>query len=350
MNVSSRPELCLVAAAFIGVSASGLLLGGCVDPIDGIAVGSPAEDNEGSIRRDDPFRVARRAARTGDLETLKTLIEVEPAVLEAVSPGGTTLLHEAAWQNQPAVVEYLVAKGLKVDAQDGSGDTPLHRAASEGSLAAAKVLVRLGADPTVRPTRLRADGKPDLHANGIRQMDRTVLSAAAHGGHPEMVAFLLAQGAPVVYGNPDWKQEGWPQETALHWAMISNTDWGDPKQAADRLAVIDLLAQNMDDINVRSSSTAFDRTTALGVAAKHKQPAIVRHLLENYAEIDTGVDLKDYRQLELPPPTRRPTHAEIQEWSKERRAAEVHRLLHEHRVKAAQRLARAAKEETAESP
>lgn len=321
MSERSQPVRRRLSAAVACVSAACLLAVGCVDSVGGVTGGS-AKSGERSERKyvpDDAFG----AALTGQLTWLKEKAEEDPAVLKKTNQAGWTLLHVAAQGNQPAIIEYLVENGLKIEARDGLGNTPLHHAASRGSLEAAKTLVRLGADPTARSLDPVPNASPGI----------SVLSKATLAGHPEMVQFLLDQGAPIVYGEADWKKEGYPRETALHWAMLGSTDWKDPKRAADRLAVIDLLAKKIGDVNVVSA--AFEGGTPLHLAAMRRQPEIVRHLLENYPEVD--VDAKNMfgkRPAELVR-SNGPVGDKFVQQRVEKDAAEVIRLLSEaHAAKA----------------
>lgn len=87
---------------------------------------------------------------------------------------GSTSLHHAAYLNEDMLVEYLIERGMPVDAQWGS-QTPLSLAADEGSEQAAAVLIAHGADVNT------AAGDP-------------MEGAIAHN-HPGMARLLLAHGA-----------------------------------------------------------------------------------------------------------------------------------------------------------
>ncbi|XP_042860826.1 ankyrin repeat domain-containing protein 65-like isoform X2 [Penaeus japonicus] len=54
-------------------------------------------------------------------------------------------MHLAAWKGHTAVLEVLREGGADVDAADGEGDTPLHKAASLGHLLAIFMLMNFGA-------------------------------------------------------------------------------------------------------------------------------------------------------------------------------------------------------------
>ncbi|XP_026765096.2 palmitoyltransferase Hip14 [Galleria mellonella] len=89
-----------------------------------------------------------------------------------------TLLHWAAINNRREIIQYLLAKGAAVDAIGGElQSTPLHWATRQGHLEATVLLVRAGADPTLRD----AEGCACLHL-------------AAQFGHTAVVAYLVARG------------------------------------------------------------------------------------------------------------------------------------------------------------
>lgn len=106
-----------------------------------------------------------------------------------------TLLHWAAINNRREIIEYLLSKGAIVDAVGGElQSTPLHWATRQGHLEATVLLVRAGADPTLRD----AEGCACLHL-------------AAQFGHTAVVAYLVARGA-----DPDAPDAG--GMTPLMWA------------------------------------------------------------------------------------------------------------------------------------
>lgn len=249
-----------------------LLAAGCADSIGGE---SPADAPSKPAARKDPFR----AAREGDLKSLKALIEQDSTVLEKTVGPDWTLLHVAAEGNQRAVIEYLASKGLKVDVHGGNGEAPLHRAASAGSLDAVKALVRLGADPKVR----------SLFPVSDQKLGRSALSAAAANGHLDVVEFLLEQGAPVAYG---FKEDKWqpdlPCGTALHSAAAGRIEEHDPARVAEHLKAVDLLAQRLGDVNMRATGLGHGDPTPLWMAAHRGNLVVVKHLLENYPKIDAN--------------------------------------------------------------
>ena len=82
----------------------------------------------------------------GQLDTVKRLIG---RGAEVNHPGWTPL-HYAASTGQVAVIEYLLGQYAYIDAASENGTTPLMMAARDRQLDAVRLLVREGADPSLR--------------------------------------------------------------------------------------------------------------------------------------------------------------------------------------------------------
>ena len=89
------------------------------------------------------------------------------------SRNGRRALNWATWYNHPAIIRLLVAQGATIDLANLTGFTPLHHAAENGSVEAARVLLELGADWTL------------ANNDGLRPID-----VARERGQLEMVALL----------------------------------------------------------------------------------------------------------------------------------------------------------------
>jgi ankyrin repeat protein len=90
-----------------------------------------------------------KAAKAGDLATVRTLLENDASLVDARDSDGSTPLHCAAWKGHANVVTLLLDNGADVNAKntnDHWGDTPLHAAAHGNQRAAAEVLLARGAD------------------------------------------------------------------------------------------------------------------------------------------------------------------------------------------------------------
>ncbi len=100
----------------------------------------------------------------GDLSTLKLLIERGAQVNRA----GWTPLHYAATGGQLGIIRQLVEQHAFIDAESPNGTTPLMMAARMKQPEAVRLLIELGADPTMRnqsgldaPAYLERAGLPD---------------------------------------------------------------------------------------------------------------------------------------------------------------------------------------------
>lgn len=118
------------------------------------------------------------ASRRGDLTALQTLHEADPASINTRDGKGFTPLILAAYNDQPAVVEFLLQKGADVNAQDAAGNTALMGVCFKGYKDVAKKLIDAGADVNLR----NANGAP-------------ALTFAATFGQLQIAEWLLQKGA-----------------------------------------------------------------------------------------------------------------------------------------------------------
>lgn len=91
-----------------------------------------------------------RAAHLGSLECLKLLCEWDSSQVNARNDFAATPLHAAASSGSLLSVEYLTSVGADLDAQDKYGRTPIMFAISENMHAVLKALIDLGVDRRVR--------------------------------------------------------------------------------------------------------------------------------------------------------------------------------------------------------
>jgi ankyrin repeat protein len=101
----------------------------------------------------DPQAQLWDAAMQGDTVALAAALR-RGAAIDSLdtrrNPNGRRALNWAAWFDHPAAIRFLVARGAQVNLANVTGFTPLHHAAEHGSLEAARALLALGADRTVR--------------------------------------------------------------------------------------------------------------------------------------------------------------------------------------------------------
>eukprot|EP01059_Diplonema_ambulator_P027200 TRINITY_DN4500_c0_g1_i4.p2 TRINITY_DN4500_c0_g1~~TRINITY_DN4500_c0_g1_i4.p2 ORF type:complete len:414 (+),score=118.90 TRINITY_DN4500_c0_g1_i4:86-1327(+) len=95
------------------------------------------------------------AVRSGDLVTLKDLLEICPALLHYHGAGitygfvGSTALHWAAACDHDKVLIWLIQQGANIDAQNNGGSTALHSACSNNSPKALKILLQAGCNASL---------------------------------------------------------------------------------------------------------------------------------------------------------------------------------------------------------
>jgi ankyrin repeat protein len=127
-------------------------------------------------------------------------------------------LHAAAARGDIADIEKRIKAGENKEATDARGRTPLHVAAFQKKHDAARVLMKLGADPNklevdrydiitiasvandVPMLKIAIEGGGNPKAITSRY-DGTALIAAAHLGHAEVVRVLIAAKAPLDHVN-----------------------------------------------------------------------------------------------------------------------------------------------------
>ena len=124
------------------------------------------------------------AVEVGDEEQVTRHLKRNPSAVNAVSRKGLPALHLAVMMNYPRIVERFLQCGANVRLTNRAekvaeiGDTPLHLAASFGSLEIARLLIARGAD-----------------VNASTQQNLTPLHDAVAARDEEMVRLLLENGA-----------------------------------------------------------------------------------------------------------------------------------------------------------
>jgi ankyrin repeat protein len=114
------------------------------------------------------------AAKRGDSEKGKALLEDKPGLVSSKDNYGMTPLHLAANKN---VAEALLDNKADVEAKDNHGRTPLHWALESGRYDVVELLLSKGANANARGN----EGYTPLHA-------------AVTGGHPDMADLLRQHG------------------------------------------------------------------------------------------------------------------------------------------------------------
>lgn len=164
-------------------------------------------------------------------------------------------LHAAAATGDVAEIERLVADGERINIQDSNSRTPLHVAVYRKQHAAARALLRLGANPNaldaqrydvvtiaavqndIEMLNIVLDGGASPR-NVTSPYDGNALIAAAHLGHVEAVRILIAHKAPLDHAN----MRGW---TALHEAVVLGNG------GANHVATVELLVKAGADVDLK---------------------------------------------------------------------------------------------------
>lgn len=137
------------------------------------------------------------AAKAGDLEKIKSIIESNRSRLMVQDKYGYTALHWSAIRAQWDVVKYLVEAGADVNAFALNENAPLHCAANHNNVAIVGLLIKKGS----------VVDKKNILGN-------TPLHVACQAGNKKVAKILVFQGAKVN----GVSNEGW---TPLHYAQMS---------------------------------------------------------------------------------------------------------------------------------
>lgn len=103
-----------------------------------------------------------KAAKSGNLEKVRSLVAAAPNLILARDTDGSTALHCATWKGHQAVVAFLLSAGADVNSHSNNehwGTTPLHAAAHANQATIAQMLIDNGADVNAHDK----DGKTPLH-------------------------------------------------------------------------------------------------------------------------------------------------------------------------------------------
>ncbi|XP_043259622.1 palmitoyltransferase Hip14 isoform X2 [Colletes gigas] len=190
-----------------------------------------------------------RATQFGALDRVTELVE-DGADVNQPDSETVTLLHWAAINNRKDIVKYLIAKGAVVDAIGGElASTPLHWATRQGHLATVVLLMRAGADPTLRDS----EGFSCIHL-------------AAQFGHTSIVAYLVAKGV-----NPNM-----PDRTAmtpLMWSAYKVNSFLfyslDPTRLLLTLGASHSLADNLHGNTALHWAIIAENSTAISTLVHH---------------------------------------------------------------------------------
>ncbi|MEG7965688.1 MULTISPECIES: ankyrin repeat domain-containing protein [Bacillus cereus group] len=124
-------------------------------------------------------KAIRNAIKNGDINEVQQLIGDDKELLNTMTSFGTWL-HVAAKRGQLDMVEYLINKGIDINARGGTFDaSALNLAAGAGYLDIVKYLIEVDAELDVSLAK------------------RNPLFGAIYGGHKEVVEFLVEKGIDI---------------------------------------------------------------------------------------------------------------------------------------------------------
>ncbi|MCP4221310.1 MAG: hypothetical protein GY765_42180 [bacterium] len=161
------------------------------------------------------------SVQKGQLETVASILEKQPALANASDGDGTTLLHLSLHYGQWKIAELLVERGARVTATNSYKTTPLHIALQKKNPGIADLLLKNGADINCRNVwgmtpLYRAAGRGYMESveflvqrkadvNLQNEYGKSPLHAAVSGGYGNIVRYLLEHGAKTDTGDK-WQQ------------------------------------------------------------------------------------------------------------------------------------------------
>ena len=161
------------------------------------------------------------AARTGDKDALRSLLE-RNADVNAAEADGSTALHWASYRDDTESADLLIRVGANVNAANDLGVTPLWTASLNGNTVLVQKLLDAGANPNAAlasgetPLMVAArSGRTKIieqlaakgaNVNACGARGQTALMWAAAQKHPDVVRVLLARGVDIHARSDVWTQ------------------------------------------------------------------------------------------------------------------------------------------------
>ena len=131
--------------------------------------------------------------KNGDLAGLVRVMESMQVSLKYQDENGFTLLHHAAFYNQPAIIQYLLDSGLDINQVDVDGNTPLHCAIKNGYIETMQCLLNhKGVDTTI----VNSDKDSPFHTairHGSPELVRAYMS------HPSVDYFVKGKRGRIAF-------------------------------------------------------------------------------------------------------------------------------------------------------
>jgi len=238
------------------------------------------------------------ALKKNDAALVKSLLEENPALVNARDNDGRTLLHWAARAPSMSIelMKFIIDKGADVDYKDANDMTALHAVCQRGEVEAARLLMERGGDVRAKDKTGNSPVSYALYRNSLEILKllidmgkigakgdegRELLHRAAAGGRMDLVKQVISMGADLRSKNNNGG-------TLLHSAaegglvalMRDLAGKGFDPNAVDRyfytplriavqhghLDAVMMLVENGADINARSRAgvTAYWEAGAMG--------------------------------------------------------------------------------------
>jgi ankyrin repeat protein len=254
------------------------------------------------------------AAKTGDIEQLKKILNENPALVNSADKDKMTPLHHAIDAENLEAASLLIKMGADINAVNFKKETPLHIAADKGNAAAVKLLLKHGADPTRREmrdriplylacnwgndldtVRLLIDAGSDVNDKNSR--GEIVLISTLSYGKKEIIDLLIDRGAiipddertlrRVLYITASNGMER-PFNIAVEKSDKQNMEWwtGIPMHACARGGSVSIAKALLDKGAEFRQKNQYG-IEPLHIAAENGRTEFVEFLLSKGADIDS---------------------------------------------------------------
>ncbi|WOO41630.1 ankyrin repeat domain-containing protein [Rubellicoccus peritrichatus] len=234
-------------------------------------------DWQDATRETHQFQRAVCAIKQGDIKSLRRLLDDNPALAQAYQQGSyRTLLHVASdwpghFPNVTESIQLLIEKHANPNARgrDGTGETPLHGAASSNDVAALDALIDGGADINARGAVI-ANGTPLTDACAFRMWqcaERLVECGAGYDlwhasalGRLDLMDEFFTEDGKFIIESPRWNDcpDGDARFVFIAFWLAAQSG---------RLKMLRYLRDKIADINEigPGDQTALDRATFIGI-------------------------------------------------------------------------------------
>jgi ankyrin repeat protein len=254
------------------------------------------------------------AARRGDLEKLKVILDKNPSAIGSLDKNKNTPLHHAIDENKLKAAQLLIKSGSGVNGVNYKMETPLHIAAYEGNAKAIKLLLNHGADYTLREMRHRiplflatnwghnleavkllVEAGSDVNDRNVR--GESVLVSTLYYGKKEIIHYLIDRGATLPEDERTLRQVAYvtasngmkrPFGMAVNKLEKKKADWWTriPMQACARGGSLP-IARALIAKGVPFNKKDLYGVAPIHIAAEKGKLEMVRFLLAKGVDINT---------------------------------------------------------------